>query len=103
MPPTARTTISPNALPAGPPPVLSEDATKALVAAGLDPADVRWAFVVPVAEAALRLGLSTPSVYGAILRNQIPSLKLGRRRTIPREAFEKWLKDATARNEGMFA
>lgn len=100
----ARTTTSPAMLPSAPSNTLLPDAVHALAAAGLDPADPRWSFTVPISECGLRTGLSTPSVYAAMARGDIPSLKLGRRRTIPRAAFEKWLAGRTAADpEGLFS
>jgi len=43
------------------------------------------------AEVARLLGLSTSRVYHLLSTNRIPSSRFGKRRVIPRAAFEKWL------------
>ena len=90
LPESAATIASPRL------PDLPEDAQRAIVAAGLDPRDRRYLFTVPVGEAALRTGLSEPSIYNAIAKGELPSIKLGRRRSIPRPAFETWLSGAAS-------
>jgi excisionase family DNA binding protein len=72
-------------------PQLPADAVEALTVSGLDPNDRRWLFIVPLGEIALRLGISTASVYAALNRRELPTVRLGRRMTVPRASFEAWL------------
>lgn len=51
----------------------------------------READVLTVEEARLRLGLGRNSMYDALTRREIPSLRIGRRILIPKAAFEHWL------------
>jgi len=44
-----------------------------------------------VDEAARILGISRNSAYEAVRRNQIPSIRIGRRILIPRHRFLRWL------------
>src|SRR5262249_46933447 len=48
---------------------------------------------VNIPEAARRLGLSTRTVAALVSRQELPSRKVGRRRIIPVEAVEAFLKD----------
>jgi excisionase family DNA binding protein len=52
-----------------------------------------------VSEVQRRLRISRNSVYEAIARREIPSLRFGRRIVVPRAAFEQMLNGA-AGNEG---
>ena len=47
---------------------------------------------VGMAEAARRLGLSTRTVATLVLRRELPSRKVGRRRIIPVEALEAFVR-----------
>jgi excisionase family DNA binding protein len=47
---------------------------------------------VNISEAARRLGLSTRTVATLVSRHQLPSRKVGRRRIIPVEALEVFLR-----------
>lgn len=49
-----------------------------------------------VREAAKALGLSRNSAYAGIARGDIPSLKVGKRILVPREALERLLEGASA-------
>lgn len=49
-----------------------------------------------IEEAAQRLGLSTKATRKAAKAGQFPSIRIGRRLLIPREAFEAWLRSPTA-------
>jgi excisionase family DNA binding protein len=42
-----------------------------------------------VEEAAKRLGLSRPAAYEGVRRNEIPSIKIGRRILVPIAALER--------------
>ena len=42
-------------------------------------------------EAAALLGLNIKSIYDALKRNEIPSIKIGNRVLIPRAAFDRLL------------
>lgn len=44
-----------------------------------------------VAEAAELLGVSRRTLDEALLRNEIPSVRLGRRRLVPRAGLDAWL------------
>ena len=57
---------------------------------------VRQPEILSVSDVQSRLGLSRNCVYEAIARNEIPSLRVGRRILIPRKAFEQML-DGTTR------
>jgi excisionase family DNA binding protein len=46
---------------------------------------------VGIAEAARRLGLSTRTVAGLVLRRELPSRKVGRRTIIPMAALEAFV------------
>lgn len=50
--------------------------------------------VLTARETAKILGLSLASVYQGLLTGQIPSISIGRRKIIPRAAFEKMLAEA---------
>lgn len=47
--------------------------------------------VFSVPEAAQRIGLSKASAYAAIKRGEIPSIRIGRRLVVPRDAFDRML------------
>ncbi len=47
-----------------------------------------------VSEAAIRLGVSKPSLYQAIKRGEVPVIKIGHRVLIPISALEKLLATA---------
>ena len=46
-----------------------------------------------VAEMAAELNISKPTAYEIANRADFPTLRVGRRIIIPREAFERWLLD----------
>ena len=48
-----------------------------------------------VSEVAEALGVSRPTVYQLIHRNDFPSFKVGSRTLIPRLALEKWANEQT--------
>jgi len=50
--------------------------------------------VFTVEEAGEILGLSRPSAYEAVSRGDIPSIKIGRRKIVPRAALERMLAGA---------
>jgi len=52
--------------------------------------------VLTVLEVARALSLSRGATYAALRSGQIPSLAIGRRRIIPRAAFERFLESAIA-------
>ncbi len=47
-----------------------------------------------VSELAVRLGVSTATIYEQLKENKIPHLRMGTRYVIPRAAIEKWLEAA---------
>ena len=53
---------------------------------------------VGLAEAARRLGLSTRTVASLVLRRELPSRKVGRRRIIPVVALEAFVRAGASRN-----
>jgi excisionase family DNA binding protein len=58
--------------------------------------DARLNYSVP--DLARRLGIGIESMYGAIKRNEVPHLKIGRRIILPKAAIQEWLKSpATGR------
>lgn len=56
-----------------------------------------------VLEAARALGLGRDTTYGLIRSGQLPSLKVGRRRIIPRAAVEAFLAKASRDAEDLSA
>jgi len=54
---------------------------------------------VGMAEAARRLGLSSRTVATLVVRRQLPSRKVGRRRIIPVSALEAFVKRAPTTSE----
>jgi len=52
---------------------------------------------VGLAEAARRLGLSTRTVASLVLRRELPSRKVGRRRIIPVVALEAFVRAGSSR------
>lgn len=56
--------------------------------------DVRLTYTID--EAAVLLGVSRNFAYAQVEKGAIPSVRLGRRRLIPRAALEKLLGGATA-------
>ena len=46
---------------------------------------------ITVGEAARYLGIGRNSAYEAVRRNEIPSIRIGRRILIPRHRFLQWL------------
>lgn len=48
-----------------------------------------------VAEAAIRLGVSEPSLYQAIKKGEMPVIRIGHRVLVPKAALEKMLENAT--------
>ena len=46
---------------------------------------------ITVDEAARYLGIGRSSAYEAVRRNEIPSIRIGRRIVIPRHRFLEWL------------
>jgi len=46
---------------------------------------------ITVGEAARYLGIGRNSAYEAVRRNEIPSIRIGRRIVIPRHRFLEWL------------
>lgn len=61
---------------------------------GREPSEVELPLVVSVAVAAEMLGISDDLVYELIEREQLPCLRLGRRRLIPRRAIELLVESA---------
>ena len=61
---------------------------------GSEPSEVHLRLVVSVAVAAEMLGISDDLVYELIEREQLPCLRLGRRRLIPRRAIELLVESA---------
>ena len=51
---------------------------------------------ITVAEAARYLGIGRNSAYEAVRRNEIPSIRIGRRIVIPRHRFLEWLSASDA-------
>lgn len=51
-------------------------------------------YVLTVAQAAKKLGLSRPLAYQAVNNGQIPSIRIGRRILVPVAALEKLLASA---------
>ena len=51
--------------------------------------------VLTVTEAARLLRLSRNSAYAAVARGELPSVRVGRRLLIPREALERFLSGAS--------
>lgn len=49
--------------------------------------------VLSVEAAGKLLGLSRPSMYLAVKRGEIPTVRVGRRLLVPRAALERWLAD----------
>lgn len=49
-----------------------------------------------VHEVAEELGVSEPTAYEIVNRQDFPSIKHGKRIIVPREAFEKWLMDTVS-------
>ena len=47
--------------------------------------------VYTVSEVAMMLGISRSTTYELINKKQIPVLLLGRRRVIPKQAFDDWI------------
>jgi excisionase family DNA binding protein len=54
--------------------------------------DNRWCLSVP--EAAELLGISRNNAYELVKRGELPSIKLGKRKLIPKVALEKKLLEA---------
>lgn len=50
-----------------------------------------------VGELAVKLGLSTETVYRGIQRGEIPHLRVGRRIILPKTAIDAWLANAEPR------
>ncbi len=61
---------------------------------GTEPSEVQLRLIVSVAVAAEMLGISDDLVYELIEREQLPCLRLGRRRLIPRRAIELLVESA---------
>lgn len=58
--------------------------------------------VLSVAEAAIELGVSRPTVYKLIKTPGFPAMRLGIGRiVIPRDALREWLNNNCANTEGM--
>lgn len=55
---------------------------------------------VGMTEAARRLGLSARTVATLVLRRELPSRKVGRRRIIPVGALEAFVKDPRGNGDG---
>ena len=55
---------------------------------------------VTVEEAARLLGVSRGLAYELVARGQLPALRLGRRRVVPRIAIDALIADACANNGG---
>ena len=49
-----------------------------------------------VSETAVRLGLGRNATYEAIRRGEVPSIRVGRRILVPRDALERWLAAASS-------
>ncbi|MDO9556531.1 MAG: helix-turn-helix domain-containing protein [Coriobacteriia bacterium] len=47
--------------------------------------------VLTVRQVAVFLGVAENSVYGAIRREELPSVRLGRRVLVGRQSLERWL------------
>lgn len=54
-----------------------------------------------VTEAAALLGVSRPTVYELINREDFPSFRIGTRRVISRAGLERWVEAQAARGEGV--
>lgn len=46
---------------------------------------------VSVTEAALLLGVSRPTMYNLVNRDDFPKIRVGRRVIIPRQGLEEWM------------
>lgn len=53
-----------------------------------------------VTEAAALLGVSRPTVYELINREDFPSFRIGTRRVISRAGLERWVEAQAAHGEG---
>ena len=51
-----------------------------------------------VSEAAIKLGVSEPTLYDSIKRGEIPSIRIGHRVLVPIAALEKYLANAGTGN-----
>lgn len=49
--------------------------------------------VYSVAEVAAALGISKSYAYHLVKTNSLPTVKLGKRRIIPKDLLEKWLQE----------
>ena len=54
-----------------------------------------------VTEAAALLGVSRPTVYELINRDDFPSFRIGTRRVISRAGLERWVEAQAAHGEGV--
>lgn len=52
-----------------------------------------------VTEAAALLGVSRPTVYQLLNREDFPSFRIGARRLISRAGLERWVQEQTERGE----
>ena len=53
-----------------------------------------------VLEVADKMGLNRSATYEALKRGEIPHLRIGRLRIIPRQAFDSWWNSAGEANDG---
>lgn len=51
---------------------------------------------VTVQEAADTVGLSRAALYPLIMRGEIPSFRVGKRRLVPMEALRRWMEEQIA-------
>lgn len=55
-------------------------------------------FCITVKDVAEAFGISLPTAYNIVNREDFPKIRYGRKIIVPREAFEKWMADLSAKN-----